>query len=209
MRDNFSLAITYLIGANFNSGDEGGLSNDAHDPGGRTDHGITQHEYDNWNHLHGLPVADVANITRDTVEAIYRLQYGDKIAFDLLPDGLDYAVLDFAINSGCQVAGKALQHIVGAKPDDGWIGAITLGTALRYSQTVTTPDGLISAYCQTRSNFLHGLSGWRWFGGGWGTRVKNVERRALAMLSGDKSPIPDYRDLAALRQRAAAQQVKG
>ena len=84
--------------------------------------------------------------------------------FDDLPSGLDYAVADYAVNSGVSRAAKALQRIVGVTPD-GVIGENHAGGG-------GGPDtaDLIVALCEERMRFLRRLPTWGTFGKGWTAR---------------------------------------
>src|SRR4051812_49409881 len=104
---------------------EGGFVHDPLDPGGATNHGVTQHEYTHWRAGHGLPSRSVRLIATDEIAAIYAEDYWQPIRGDDLPAGVDYCVFDFAVNSGPTRAVKFLQRAVGAK-DDGAIGDKTL-----------------------------------------------------------------------------------
>lgn len=57
---------------------EGGKVDDPDDPGGRTNMGITQTTYDNWNTAKGAPWADVWGITPTEVANIYRVEYWEE-----------------------------------------------------------------------------------------------------------------------------------
>src|SRR4029077_7081746 len=105
---------------------EGGNDDDPRDPGGRTSRGILQSEYNNYRRTHpGLP-SDVWDAPDSAVADIYKHSYWDVVQADQLPPGVDYAVFDYAVNSGPRKAAKALQEAVGTNPD-GIIGPITLG----------------------------------------------------------------------------------
>ena len=96
---------------------EGGYVNHPKDPGGATDRGITQRTYDAWNRLHGRPLRPVRGISKDEANAILVSQYFAPVKFDQLPSGLDYAVVDFAVNSGTSRAAKELQKLLGVAAD--------------------------------------------------------------------------------------------
>ena len=152
---------------------EGGYVNHPKDPGGATNKGITQKTYDSWRDRAGQPRQSVRNIRDDEVTAIYRRGYWDKVRGDELPAGVDYAVFDFAVNSGVSRASKYLQEVVGVT-QDGVIGPATIAAVRRHA-----PVGVIRELCARRLLFLKGLSTWRTFGKGWGTRVDDVARLAL------------------------------
>jgi lysozyme family protein len=140
---------------------EGGKVDDPRDPGGRTAFGITQNTYNAWR---GKSDKDVFNITQDEVAAIYKTQYWDKIRGDDLPDGLDFAVFDFAVNSGVGRASKYLQSMVGVT-QDGVIGPKTVAAAKAYLGVRLT---------DMRLGFLKGLPTWDTFGRGWANRINDV-----------------------------------
>lgn len=157
---------------------EGGYVNHAKDPGGATNKGITQKTYDAWNKRQNKPARGVKQITDAEVAAIYKAQYWDKVQADDLPTGLDYAVFDFAVNSGPARAAKFLQRIVGVS-QDGIIGAQTLAAA----QGMVTAS-VIRKLCDDRLSWLKRLKHWGTFGKGWTRRVNEVKGAALAMDGG-------------------------
>jgi Glycosyl hydrolase 108 len=79
---------------------EGGLVDDPADPGGPTNHGITQRVYDAWQTSHGMPAEPVAAIPPDVVRSIYQQQYWDACKCNDLPDGDALVVFDTAVNLG-------------------------------------------------------------------------------------------------------------
>lgn len=154
---------------------EGGYVNHPRDPGGATNRGVTQAVYDAYRKTRGRGQQSVKFITDDEVKAIYRFQYWDRVQGDLLPAGLDYAVFDFAVNSGVGRASKYLQAVVGT-PQDGVIGARTLAA-------IQSPKNAINALCDRRMSFLRNLRTFLTFGKGWTRRVNDVRAHALEMAS--------------------------
>lgn len=154
---------------------EGGYVNHPKDPGGATNFGVTQAVYDAYR-----PHAkqSVKFITGSEVAAIYRKQYWDKIKGDELPAGVDYAVFDFAVNSGVSRSAKYLQRLVGVG-DDGQIGPATL-SAVRAKNAATLATDL----CHKRLLFLQGLKTFATFGKGWTRRVNEVRTIAQQMAGG-------------------------
>jgi len=49
---------------------------------------------------HNGTVADLKRITDAQVATVYKLHYWNKVKGDDLPSGVDYAVFEFAVNSG-------------------------------------------------------------------------------------------------------------
>ena len=91
---------------------EGGYVDNPSDPGGATNLGCTKATWESWV---GHPVTkeDIKALTPFDVMPLYKARYWDAISGDDLPAGVDYAVLDFAINSGPARASKTLQQVLG------------------------------------------------------------------------------------------------
>lgn len=154
---------------------EGGYVSDPHDPGGETNWGVTKRVYDDYRRGRGEVIRSVRNICGEEVVAIYRLQYWNAIRGDDLPNGLDYAMFDYAVNSGPAKAAKDLQRVLGVRVD-GQIGAITLATAQEFDRSKA-----VDTLCDVRLKFLNSLGGWGRYGRGWGRRVEDVRRQAKIM----------------------------
>lgn len=157
---------------------EGGYVNNAADPGGPTNKGITLANYRRFVKSNGT-IADLKAITDQEVAKVYRKQYWDVVKGDDLPDGIDFATFDYGVNSGPQRAAKHLQSVVGATPD-GKIGPATL-SAIK----AIVPQKVIADYCAMRLSFLRGLKTWGTFGKGWEARVNSVRAEALLMQPND------------------------
>jgi len=141
MKQTYELAIAQVFK------DEGGYTNEATDPGGPTNWGITIHDARTyWKQ--DATVDDVKHMPKQVAEAIYRKHYADPINYNDLPDGVDYAVLDYGINSGISRSIKVLQRIVGVV-DDGMVGPITISAT-----TSANPSYIINAIYDERLNFL-------------------------------------------------------
>lgn len=156
-----SLALTLVY--------EGLYSNNPRDPGGATMCGITQLVYDQDREERGLPPQSVKYSTEAERASIYRRRYWGSIRGDDLGAGIDYAVFDFAVNSGVRRAVKTLQRMVGAV-QDGSLGSATLARVAGYATTYGA-TALTDAICQRRMQFLQGLPTFDAFGDGWRARV--------------------------------------
>ncbi|CUW87440.1 glycoside hydrolase family 108 protein [Agrobacterium genomosp. 2] len=154
---------------------EGGYVNHPKDPGGATNFGITQRVYDSYRKDRGLTARSVKQITSDEVAAIYKTQYADKIRYDELPAGIDYATLDGAVNSGVSRGAKWLQSALGVS-SDGKIGSQTIAAATKADAIHT-----VKSMCAKRMSFLRGLSIFSTFGKGWTSRVARVEAESVSM----------------------------
>lgn len=169
MKSNFEKSLEYVLQH------EGGWVHHPKDPGGATNRGVTQAVYDAYRKTRGKAGQSVKFITDEEVNAIYKFQYWDRVQGDLLPAGLDYAVFDFAVNSGVGRASKYLQAVLGVA-QDGQIGARTLAA-------ITNPVNAINALCDRRMSFLRNLRTFLTFGKGWTRRVQDVRAHALEMAS--------------------------
>ena len=170
MKENFVDALIHVLKH------EGGYVNHPADPGGMTNLGVTRAVWEEWVGRESNE-KEMRSLTPEMVAPLYRRKYWDKIQGDSLPDGVDYAVFDMAVNSGPGRAAKFLQELVGAKPD-GAIGPMTL-TAVNKKD----PKELVTAYNAKRQAFLESLPTFATFGKGWSTRVAGVNTEALAMTA--------------------------
>lgn len=156
---------------------EGGFVNHPKDPGGATNRGVTiatlrrlgiDKDGDGDSDL-----VDLKALTADDAATVFKRFYGDAVQADLLPRGLDYAMADFAVNSGPSRAAQHLQRILGV-PADGHIGPATLAAVAKRDAA-----DLIEALHQSRLRFLRNLKAWATFGRGWQARIDEVRRLAL------------------------------
>lgn len=166
MKENFPQALKQVLKY------EGGKVDDPRDPGGRTAYGVTQDTYNAWREKQGLPDADVFSISQTDVAAIYRQEYWDRIRGDDLPAGVDFAVFDFAVNSGVARAARTLQGVVGVT-QDGMIGPATIQASRAYVALAVT---------NKRLAFMQSLSIWATFGKGWAARIADVKAQVLALV---------------------------
>jgi lysozyme family protein len=168
VKENFDECFKLIIQ------DEGGYVNDPRDPGGRTNLGVTQRNWEAYLNR-SVTETEMRRLMAEDVRTFYKIRYWDKIRGDDLPAGVDYAVFDLAVNSGVSKASMTLQSLVGAFAD-GKIGPKTLNA-------VANADApkLIASICDMRRDFLRGLSTFAVYGKGWLRRVANVESRARDM----------------------------
>lgn len=168
MKENFDQSFAYVME------NEGGFVNDPDDPGGMTNHGVTKATYEAYVG-HSVSESDMRSLTVDGVKPLYKTGYWDKVAGDEMPSGVDYALMDYAVNSGVSHAVKALQAALNV-PADGVLGPLTLKSAQE-----ANPVSLVDKLCQARLQFLQGLNTFNKFGKGWTTRVNQVKDRAHDM----------------------------
>lgn len=170
MKDNFNKSLKLVLKH------EGGYVDNPKDPGGATNRGITIAVLAAWRGK-AVSKTDVRNLTLDEAGKIYKKQYWDAVKGDDLPEGLDYAMFDYAVNSGPTKAVRDLQKALGVKVD-GHIGEITIQTINDYPNIKT----LISKLCDNRLAWMKTLKTWKTFGKGWTSRVTEVKLNAIGMV---------------------------
>jgi lysozyme family protein len=161
---------------------EGEFANHPKDPGGATMKGVTLKTFQRYKP--GATVADLKAISPDMLARIYRDGYWNAVKGDDLPAGVDYAVFDFAVNSGPGRAAKYLQAASGVA-QDGQIGPATLAAVAKQN-----PVALINSICDARLAFLRRLETWPTFGKGWSSRVAGVRKEALRMAASEPAQAP-------------------
>ena len=166
MKENYPQALKQVLKY------EGGYVDHPKDPGGPTNKGVTQAVYDNWRKSQNLTIQSVRAIADSEVAAIYKNLYWDRISGDLLPAGVDFAVFDFAVNSGVSRAAKTLQAVVGVT-QDGVIGPATIQATKTYVAMSVT---------NKRLAFMQSLSIWSTFGKGWSARIADVKKQIIALV---------------------------
>lgn len=160
---------------------EGGWSDHPSDPGGATMKGATLATFRLYVNPKGTK-AELKNITDAQLETVYRRQYWDKVLGAQLPDGVDFAMFDFGVNSGPSRAVKFVQKIVGTA-QDGKMGPKTIEAIKKMGART-----VINKLCDDRIAFLKRLKTWSTFGKGWSRRVASVRDFALGLAS---QPTPE------------------
>ena len=145
---NFDIAFDRLLGH------EGGYSNDARDPGGETNWGVSKRSY---------PGVDIKNMTMDQAKAIYRRDFWMPLG-DAHP-AIKFQVFDFAVNGGLSAALRKLQAAIGVADDGHW-GPVSVARLA----SLDANDVLLRFNAQ-RLRFYTGLSNWPTYGKGWTNRV--------------------------------------
>ena len=168
MKDNFDECLKMLLHH------EGGYVNHPKDPGGETNLGVTKRVYEKWG-----GTKDMKDLTVEDVAPIYKKEYWDKCRCDDLESGVDWAVFDWAVNSGTGRAAKAIQKICGAT-QDGAIGPKTL--ALINTQNT---EYVVEEFGKIRQDFYESLKTFDTFGKGWTRRNKETTAKALEMIEED------------------------
>lgn len=155
--------------------EEGGNSNDPHDPGGRTHKGIIQREYDKYRQGKGLPLQSDYLMSDAEVQEIYWTQYWLPHC-PYIKRGLDLSFFDNCVNEGPLRAISLLQRALGITADGQW-GPQTESALER---VISTEDA-IEQYSAQRERFYRGLGTFQYFGKGWLARVDYIKKASLTM----------------------------
>ena len=169
MKENFDKCLEMLLSH------EGRFVNHPEDPGGITNLGVTKKVYDEWTGRESTE-QEMRDLTPEDVAPIYKKNYWDRVKGDSLPSGLDWACLDWAVNSGSGRPAKAVQRAVGAT-QDGAIGPQTLGLIMEKD-----PEEIINYVYGVRQDFYKSLKTFETFGRGWTRRNKETLHQALEMI---------------------------
>lgn len=159
--------------------EEGGYSNDAHDSGGMTMHGIIQREYDRYRTSKGLPHQWVKNISIDEQNDIYFNEYWLPHCPALAP-GLDLSFFNIAVNGGPGEATRLLQQALGIHIDGVWGGETDRAVAAIKRDDVPT---LIKAFAADEENWYRHLSKFQYFGKDWIGRAERCAAASLKMVA--------------------------
>jgi lysozyme family protein len=160
--DNFAQCFAFTLGA------EGGFTDNPSDPGNWTGGQIGQGE------LHGTkfgisaaayPALDIASLTEQAAEDIYRRDYWQALHGDELPLQLARVAFDAAVNAGLHRAVSWLQQAAGQNAD-GVLGPVTLSALNAGNAVQLAQEALVR-----RLDFSTRLPGWSSFGVGWSRRI--------------------------------------
>lgn len=148
-------------------GHEGGYSDHAADPGGKTMYGITE----------GVARAagyrgDMRELPLDLAKRIAYEEYWKPAGCDEWPEAIRFDVFDVAYNSGVRTAIKMVQRAAFAEVD-GMIGPKT-----RLAVRAINPLVLLARLNGARLQYLTDLPTWPNFGKGWARRIASNLTRA-------------------------------
>ena len=169
MKENYAHCLEMLLRH------EGGFVNHPRDPGGVTNLGVTKKV---WEEFTGrdVDVKEMRELTPEDVAPLYKALYWDAVKGDELPNGIDWSVFDWGVNSGPARAAKALQRIVDATPD-GAIGPKTLAKVHE-----ADIHDVLNKMHSARQEFYEKLETFDTFGKGWTKRNNETLAQALEMV---------------------------
>lgn len=165
---------------------EGRYSDDAADPGGATNYGITIGELGKWR---GQPVtkAEVKALTYDEALKIFRTNYWEPLRCAEMPISVALMTYNCGVNSGISRGAKFLQECLNKQllgvAVDGSIGPETLVAVMKADRSK-----LVSDYAATYEAFYRSLKTFPTFGKGWLNRLKDVTGTARMWITDDGSP---------------------
>jgi|SRR5579863_1473432 len=151
---------------------EGGYSNDAHDPGGMTDFGIIQREYDAKRRQWGMPTQWVKKISSDEYRTIYYTDYWLPDCPRLYP-GLDLEVFNMNVNGGPHRSTVLLQEALKV-PADGAFGPVTEAAV----KNLWGSREVIDRFRSDADAFYRSLPTFRYFGTDWLRRDAEIDTQA-------------------------------
>ncbi len=164
---------------------EGGYGWNRADPGGPTKYGITCFDLAEHmgQHMDSMPrwAPIVQAMTLATAEEIYKTKYAAALRYDDLPAGPDACMMDYGVNSGTGRAVLSARAILSVK------GGSLMDQALLDAIKKSDPATLVRAMCAERLHFMHAIRGgsaWAEFGGGWGSRVADLQAYCLHLAAG-------------------------
>ena len=139
---------------------EGGWSEHANDPGGKTMYGITE----TIARANGY-TGDMKDLTVAQAKEIYKAAFWDAIQADKLHPVFRFDVFDAAVNSGIPQAVRWLQRAVGVT-EDGIMGPVTIDATHR-----NNPEAARSRMIGFRLHMMTQLKHWPSFSRGWARRI--------------------------------------
>lgn len=147
----------------------------AADGGGITNFGVTVQTLSEYRGV-AATSDDIKNLTQAEARAVYRKLYWDRMGLDRFDTtrALQLALLDFAINSGCETAERALQNVLIEAGEriklDGVLGPVTVAAVAHAAQVKTelklcislvrNRRMLMARICQRDKSQVAFLAGW-------------------------------------------------
>lgn len=179
MRDRFLICLPFTLAQECPLPDDWSnpknFSHDPHDPGGATQCGIIQREYDSYRKGHGEHVQSVRLLTREEGENIYDSEYWLPYC-PMLPVGLDMSFFDASVNEGTHEAIKILQYSVDVDGDGAW-GPITELAVKGIGNVPMT----IRRFAGRRSGVYRMMSADQYFDEDWQRRTIQIRDASLKM----------------------------
>jgi lysozyme family protein len=177
MDDPFIKAFQIVVGH------EGGYSDESSDPGNWTSGtiGVGQRRGTKFGiSAAAYPSTDIASLTIDAAQTIYRRDYWVRILGPTLPPRLALLAFDAAVNNGVDRAARWLQASVGTEID-GDLGPQTVAAIAQRTATADEITNVCIEFQAQRVNFMATLPTWRSFGLGWARRLCALPYQSLSL----------------------------
>lgn len=139
---------------------EGGFSDHAADPGGKTRYGVTEAVARAEGYTGAMKDYPLAEAKK-----VYRRRYWAAMRLDEIRPEVRFDLFDAAVNSGVGTATTWAQRILKVKAD-GVLGPVTL-----QALATCNPAKFCAQYNGLRLQFLTSLPTWPSFGRGWARRI--------------------------------------
>ncbi len=170
----FAFAFATVIG------NEGGFTTDPSDPGnwtgGASGRGVLRGTKFGISAA-AFPTLDIASLSLDQAQTIYRLRYWAPLCAGSMPPPLALLVFDAAVNGGVRRAALLVQETVGVIAD-GLIGPASLA-AIERRVAQADLEWLCAEFQARRLLFMTGLAEWHRFGPGWARRLCRLPFQAM------------------------------
>jgi lysozyme family protein len=139
---------------------EGGYSEHAADPGGKTRYGITEAVARRAGYR-----GDMRELPLDLAKRIAFEEYWKPAGCEEWPEAIRFDVFDVAYNSGVSTAVKMVQRAAFAEVDG------VIGPKTRLAVAAMSPLMLLARINGARLQYLTDLPTWPSFGRGWARRI--------------------------------------
>jgi lysozyme family protein len=178
MKSNYDIIMDHVFVS------EGGYAERDSEPGGAVNMGISFAAYRDWwarEKMPGSPTWEhLKGLTRDRAEHIYKTWFFDPVHFGQLPAGVDYAMVDFAVNSGVGGAIRAVQRYM-KFPVTGRIDTNKTDAAFFWALRSRPARQVIDDICEARLLLMVSSRKWERFKNNWTKRLALVKQRADRM----------------------------
>jgi lysozyme family protein len=186
MQANLSKALGWIFIS------EGGFAVRETEPGGAVNMGVSMQTFAKWRYPQAVTIADLKQLTVAEATQIYNSMYASHINFAQLPSGLDYCVLDAAVNEG--VAASIIFLSLGLQSPPVTVSNQVMAAAVASTNLTSLKAELmplipaanlttvINSICDNRLTAKRQRAQWPQFGLGWTNRVEFVRKNSLGML---------------------------
>jgi len=170
---------------------EGGLTCLKDDPGGLTNLGVTQADYNHYRRFKQLPIQSVRLITEAEREDDFRTFYWNTLQCSKLPSGIDNAIFDMAVNNGATGAARCAQRIANQLLGKGLLVDGHIGPQSLDIIDDCHPAEFIDAFCDLRLKIDSGFANWKTFARAWTNRVNGNKKLRIGSVRDQSKSLID------------------